>query len=84
MKPIRVSVLRRHIESGQRSSRDRCPIALAIKEALITPYVLVDPASISINNHACYKPTEQMVGFIRRFDAGRRVGPFYFELTRKT
>lgn len=81
MKSIKISIAPRHIRCGTKGSMESCPIALAIKEALLTDNVKVDGSGIFINERK-YEVDKKDLRFIERFDNGERVSPYSFELTR--
>lgn len=85
MKPLKITVCRKHLMKGARSSINSCPIALAVKDALITQNVRVTPREMIVNDQA-FSLTEAMTEFIGKFDAGRisrrKSKPFSFYLER--
>jgi hypothetical protein len=81
MRAIKVNVTKDHIRKGIRGSACDCPLALALKETLITTNVSVDANSIRVN-HVYFKTDKKDVRFIERFDAGKPVRPYSLELCR--
>jgi len=81
MRPITITIARQHIEAGQRHSTDHCPIALALKQALLTPYVSVGPVVMTING-ATWELDPNERKWLERFDEGKRVRPFKIVLAR--
>lgn len=74
-----------HIKRGRRGLCWACPVALAIAEALggsCNPWI--SPEAIFITRHGrqvALSIPETVVEFMTRFDAGRSVQPFEFELS---
>jgi len=76
---MRVHVTADDIAYGERFNCHRCPVALAIRGALLVAYVAVGPVLILTRRR--WTPTPLAVAaFIRAFDAGEAVEPFAIEL----
>jgi len=77
---MKVTVTQQHIDKGVKGSCGFCPIALAIKEAFNTDYVLV-ASDLDIGESIRDFPTpEEVQQFYCDFDRGQPVQPFTFEL----
>lgn len=83
MRAIKISVTRAHIRDGVPHSECNCPIALALKDALITDSVAVSRSGIRVNNTS-FEVDKKDLKFMERFDGGQRVHPYSFELIRHT
>ena len=75
-----VEVTAEHIKKGKPRSCSRCPVGWAIRGA-VPGGVLVN----AIPGYICmvggpFKMPENVVAFVRRFDAGEPVVPFAFPL----
>ena len=81
MRDIRIKITKEHIRKGVRGSACECPIALALKETLITNNVHVDMDGMRVN-HVSYALDKKDRKFIERFDAGMPVRPYDFDLGR--
>lgn len=88
MKQVRLNVTKAHIKNGQPVNPSKCPIANSIMENIKNAYfvsVLPDQVAIKIKNGnkvSAYKSITPKLAntFIKRFDDGKRVGPFSLEL----
>ena len=83
MRDLIVKITWAHIRDGQRGSDCDCPIALAVKDALLTNSVRVGADGIYIN-HLRWDVDKEDLKFIERFDNGKRVRPYSFRLPRVT
>lgn len=82
MRAIKINVTRAHIRDGEKGSESGCPIALALKDTLLTESVHVSVDRMTFNN--LYVPTnEKDRRFIERFDKGLKVSPYSFDINRK-
>jgi hypothetical protein len=81
LRAIKINVTREHIRKGIRGSPCDCPIALAIKEALITQAVSIGSWQWMIN-HVRFLAEDKDVRFMQRFDEGKPVRPYSFFLDR--
>lgn len=94
MNPTTVRVTDKHIADGKPCSSARCPIALALHEALAAEGVqqvqglMVDDFRVRFTHYAApgwptYRAELPAVaaGFINHFDGALPVKPFEFELT---
>lgn len=81
MRAIKINVTKDHIRRGVRGSACDCPIALALKQTLITHNVSVSSTAIVVNNIG-FSVDKKDLRFIERFDAGQPVRPYSFDLTR--
>lgn len=81
MRPISINITRAHIRDGVRGSECNCPIALALKDALITNNVSVSGSGIYVNGTK-FEVDKNDLKFIDRFDRGQRVRPYSFSLNR--
>lgn len=82
---MRIQVTQEHIDKGKRSDCYECPIALALNDAfprtsldrmLNTTKVFRD--HFIVGGKGSYSHTRGMRKFVRNFDGGMRVKPFYF------
>ena len=80
MKTVTINVRPEHIDRGLRQSCCRCPIALAVCDALgcEADDVWVDMGQVIVNNESASLP-EKAVDFYKAFDDGDAVEPFSFE-----
>jgi hypothetical protein len=81
----KIKVSKKDIECGSRNSGYYCPIALAMKRFGFT--VEVTKTTIDFNPFGCGDNEDiklelppLAMDFIKRFDAGKKVRPFTFEL----
>ena len=75
---MRIQVTQEHIDKGERMRGRQCPIALALRDAGISdPTVFT--SSIDFGERTVVSP-DDVEAFVRRFDAGNRVRPFWFDL----
>lgn len=81
MRAIKISITRAHIRDGVRGSKCDCPIALALKDSLITTNVHVDGGGLWVNGLS-FEVDKRDMRFMHRFDDGQRVLPYSFELKR--
>lgn len=81
MRSIKINVTNDHIRRGVRGSACDCPIALALKETLITNSVSVTGARMLVN-HVWFVVDKKDIRFMERFDAGQPVRPYSFDLNR--
>lgn len=81
MRDIIIRITRAHIRDGEAGSLCDCPIALALKDTLITNNVRVDAYGIHVN-HVAFAVSKKDRSFIARFDEGKPVKPYSFELQR--
>lgn len=79
---MRIEVKQEHIAKGRRQSCYKCPIALAISEAMNVENPEVGSGRVRIGDVYYWLPSEAK-DFINRFDAKYppAVGPFSFELS---
>jgi hypothetical protein len=84
-----INVTAEHIAAGERENCERCPVALAIRDAFPhLVYIEVAPEGISISLRgadiwglkAHVDVAREVQEFIRAFDSGEPVEPFTFEL----
>jgi hypothetical protein len=81
---IRVRVTKRDIAGGHREDDCRCPVSLAVRRATGIPTSVT--AGAIVVDYATPWQTEidvdddAVIDFIGRFDAGRKVSPFAFDL----
>ncbi len=78
-----VEVTADHIKKGKPRSCSKCPAAHAIRSALglKVPGVFVNAISGYISmKGGPYKMPDNLVDFVRRFDAGEAVSPISFDL----
>lgn len=89
-KIVQINVTKNRIKTGTRKACKKCPIALAITARLKKKYfAVVQPMSIRIRDrrdfsecswvHSEYTPAVAL-GFIEKFDNGKKVKPFRFSL----
>ena len=83
MRPINIKIGWGHIRDGVPGSECNCPIALAVKDALLTEDVRVLAEAIYING-VRYDTDKEDVRFMARFDGGKRVKPYSFSIDRRT
>lgn len=81
MRAIGIKITKAHIRDGLRGSECDCPIALALKDALITDNVRVNGDGIYVNN-ARFDLDDKDRRFMSRFDEGLRVRPYSFSINR--
>lgn len=81
MRPLHITVTRDHIKRGCKGSTMSCPIAIALKEALLTHDVQVKPSDLRINQ-VSYGVPSSLKRFIERFDEGKIVRPLKFRVCR--
>jgi hypothetical protein len=78
-----IKVTEDHIRRGRRQSICKCPIALAIMEAVPTRLLIVGPNVVSIDIGEFLLPKEAQ-DFIGDFDfEKKKVSPFEFELVER-
>lgn len=82
-KTVRVNVTKAHIRDGVQSDACNCPIALALKDALFTEYAVVVEDGITVNGKVNFSTDRKDRKFIRDFDSGKPVKPYWFELNQK-
>jgi len=76
-----ISVTQDHIDRGYRKSSTECPVALAIKEAITVPAVVVGRYEIKLHAKSIgFLPPRSVQRFIRRLDSRHAVKPFKFRL----
>lgn len=75
---MKVKILKTHISKGLPNDALSCPIALALEHAY--EGVTVNEDTIELNGLE-FKLPAKAKRFIRRFDDGKEVKPFAFELT---
>lgn len=79
-----IKVLRKHIKAGKKIDCRKCPVALAIKQAIprSNPTVCFSFCDVTVKNKrrkmVCMP--EKTRRFIENFDDGRNVIPFKFQL----
>lgn len=78
---MRIFVTQEDIDKGERQKCTACPIALAASRALHQPNVLVDRFNVWVpgEERGRLMPDKAQL-FVWKFDAGKRVRPFEFEL----
>ena len=81
---IRIKVEKKHIQDGKRGSPAYCPIALAIEDAGYWHPVVDKEVAEFVDSEKEWTwefdlPTEAR-SFIMKYDAGREVRPFEFEV----
>lgn len=83
-KPIftKVRVLWKHIRLGRRRKTVYCPIALALSDYNLEPYVTYTRAGPNLSVRGGFKKV--CLRFVSRFDSGKRVYPFTFFVTKRT
>lgn len=81
MRPIKISITKAHIRDGVPGNECDCPIALALKDALLTNDVAVNPDGMRVNNRT-FSADKKDRRFIERFDNGKPVKPYSFEINR--
>lgn len=81
MRAIKINVTKEHIRRGVRRSMCDCPIALALKEALLTKDVSVTSSQMIVN-HLMFMTDLADARFIKGFDEGKTVRPYSFSLRR--
>jgi len=94
---MKIKVTKEHINKGEKHDACKCPIALAVCEALgrtivetpighMTYPVEVDNSILVLredeNVYDDYPINEEIYNFIGNFDAGQQVEPFEFDLER--
>lgn len=72
---VRVRIKQKHIAEGVRESVHSCPIALAVKEALLTDAVQVNRENMWVNGKF-FELERAEQRFVDSFDNGKRVKPF--------
>ena len=79
---MRVKVSNEHIEKGEVGMPKCCPVALAMKDmGMVDPFVDSMGIRFSLLGHRHYASTPNVVNdFLYKFDYGREVEPFEFEL----
>lgn len=83
-----IQVTQKHINKGKKQAYDRCPVALAVKDAGYS-YAEVDQVTIEFGyelwNYSSMVPPRSVKRFVRKFDEkGRKhVKPFNFFLVQK-
>lgn len=83
---MKISVTAEHIKKGKRQHCSLCPIALAMIDAGIEdPYVHTNVVltGIDYESRGYFTLSPAAKRFISRFDCGRAVEPFEFELSPK-
>lgn len=83
MRAIKINVLRKHIKAGKPDRMNACPIALALRDkGFIAPKVnlLSIRCKTSKRKPIYMSISDRMERFIRRFDEGKTVKPFSFQL----
>lgn len=81
---VKITVRRKHILAGMKGDRLSCPIALALREELLTDNVLVGTMDFQLNGRV-YTMAEDMREFVRKFDDGKlrwRGKPYNFYLAK--
>lgn len=82
---VKITVRRKHIVAGRKADRMSCPIALALRDALLTDNVIVGTIDFQLNGRM-YTMAEDMREFVRKFDDGKlrwRGKPYNFYLAKK-
>lgn len=82
MRDIEIKITKAHIRDGVPGDKCNCPIALAIKDTLLTENVVVGAHDMYINGRA-YVVDKKDLAFMGRFDTGKRVRPYSFTLARR-
>lgn len=81
---MKVEITKSLIKRGERASCVDCPVALAINKTFKLHHASVDNGcamAVDKNNKTIYfKLPKKAKNFIERFDDGKRVKPFTFEL----
>jgi hypothetical protein len=77
-----INVTQDHIDNGKKGTANRCPIALAIKDAFgpaVRVYVSITAYQIGPVKDRPLPP--EAITFIQKYDRGSTVKPFSFEIT---
>lgn len=82
MRPIKINITKAHIRDGERGSECNCPIALALKDTLLTESVRVNSEGIVVNGRS-FKLDKKDRTFMSRFDNYKQVRPYSFSLIRE-
>lgn len=80
MPTIRVDVRQDHITKGKLQNGSRCPLALALQEALQDPRMQVFCHMATRDRLTRYRLPKKACDFYHSFDRGDRVSPFSFDL----
>lgn len=77
---IKISVEQKHIDKGVPGKGSFCPIALAIKDTMLSyDYVMVTPYKIFVSDGVKHLPIRARI-FVSKFDKHKPVKPFKFYL----
>lgn len=76
---MKIKVTQEHIDKGVVSNCNRCPVALAVQEALANDSATVGSSFIHTGIKSIEMP-EEVYNFVHDFDAFLSVKPFEFEL----
>lgn len=82
---MKIEVKQEHIEKGKRQDACHCPVALAIKDTVKVKFVYVHLFEINLKKKWARKAVEitlskKVEKFVKKFDDGKKVKPFSFEL----
>jgi len=79
---MKIYVTQDHINRGLKSDCARCPVALALGEALNLPHnrISVDPDEIWVGGEGVIETPPEVANFVYDFDEGKLVHPFEFDL----
>lgn len=78
---MKIRVTARDIEKGAQGDCGLCPIARATQRAFDTEKVYVCANAVLVGSNWDYWDLpKRAINFIKRFDAGRSVTPFEFEI----
>ncbi len=78
------NVTQEDIDGAQRGHSMYCPVAIAMRRVLGPAAVLVGIAACALNNRVTRTFPYEVTEFIGKYDAGKPVEPFSFELTIPT
>ena len=79
---MKIHVTRKHIKQGKWKNARSCPIALALQGCGFND-VVVGSKEADINRWCCLPLPQTARRFIERFDSGKPVKPFVFNLKLK-
>ena len=88
---MRIRINRKHINDGQKTKSERCPVALAISEFCDTKGLDFDRVSVGASSLTLYKGWHEknfltstgMFKYITSFDQGKEIEPLDIELVSK-
>ena len=77
---IRIDVTEDDIKNGRRGHGEKCPVALACQRVNVKNFSSVEFGAVSFNDGKMISHSCEVQEFVQRFDSGKEVQPFSFEL----